>query len=236
MTKAKRMNMKKQILLTGGLAVLLLAGFQSPAAEGMTRLYARAGSQMTIEGTATAIHPHWLVRSPLIGGYLEVGPGFPTEPGQAVTPGKIEATADTFIMVRSLKSIEPDGTPYSEHMDAVMYEHLRADKDPRARITYHLTSLVLKEAAKSKDAPYMFEAKGNLVVAGVTNQITMPVNVLPLGGKKVKISGTTDVKMTDFKVQPPAPIGILLKTGDDVKLVFEWIVAPRNTPAASASK
>ncbi|MGH7973656.1 MAG: YceI family protein, partial [Limisphaerales bacterium] len=94
------------------------------------------------------------------------------------------------------------------------------------------------ESAKSKDAPYIFEAQGELAVAGTTNKITFPVEVLPLGDaeKRIKISGTTAVKMTDYKISPPAPLHILLKTGDEVKLVFEWIVAPRTPPTAAAAK
>ncbi len=228
--------MKKQLFLAAGAAFLFATGLRIQAAEEMTKFYARSGSKMRIEGTANMIHTHWAVESPLIGGSLEAGPGFPTEPGQPATPGKVEAKADAFIMVRSLKSVNEDGKPYSEDMDRVMYDHLKADKDPRARIVYHLTSLELKEAAKSKDAPYVFEAKGDLTVAGVTNQITMPVNVLPLGDKKLKISGTTSIKMTDFKIEPPAPkiaLG-MLKTGDDVKLIFDWMVAPRAASAAAS--
>ena len=52
---------------------------------------------MRIEGTANIIHPTWQIESPFIGGMIEVGPGFPTEPGQAATPGKIEATGKAFI-------------------------------------------------------------------------------------------------------------------------------------------
>jgi hypothetical protein len=60
---------------------------------------------MRIEGTANIIHPTWQIESPIIGGMLEVGPGFPIEPGQAATPGKIEANGKVFISVRSLKSV-----------------------------------------------------------------------------------------------------------------------------------
>ena len=70
----------------------------------------------------------------------------------------------------------------------------------------------------------------------MTNNITMPVNVLPLGDKKLKISGSTTVKMTDFKIEPPAPkiaLG-LIKTGDPVKIIFDWNVAQRAPPAAAA--
>src|SRR5258708_2936915 len=96
--------------------------------------------------------------------------------------------------------------------------------------------LTLKEHGKSKDDPYVFEAKGQLAVAGVTNDVTMPVKVLPLGDKKLKISGTTTLKMTDFKVEPPNPLGLGIKTGDEVKIIFDWMVTQRATPAASPAK
>jgi hypothetical protein len=66
----------------------------------------------------------------------------------------------------------------------------------------------------------------------------MPVNVLPLGEKKLKITGSITVKMTDFKIDPPAPtiLGGLVHTGDEVKLIFEWTVGPKVVPGAPAVK
>jgi len=225
--------MKTSKLLVCSVLISLAAGVAAQAAE-MTKYYAKSGSKMRMEGTSN-IHD-WQVEGTLIGGYFEVGPNFPTEPGQAATPGKVEAHAEPFIMVRSLKSLEKDGKPYSDKMDDVMYEKLKVAENPK--IQFHLQDFVLKEPAKSKDAPYICEAKGQLVVAGVTNQVTMPVNVLPLGEKKLKISGTTTVKMTDFKIDPPAPkiaMG-MIKTGDEVKIIFDWMVGQRAPAAAAAAK
>jgi len=213
-------------------ALLVLATVALPAAAQTTTLAARAGSKMRVEGTSN-IHD-WQVESPFIGGMMEVGPNFPLEPGQAVTPGKVEAKADVFIQVRSLKSVEKDGKPYSDKMDEIMWEHMKESE--HKRIVYHLTELTLKEAPKAKDAPYVFDAKGELGIAGVTNKLSMVVNVLPLGENKLKITGTTSFKMTEYKVDPPAPkiaLG-LIKTGDDVKLIFEWMLAPRRAAGATA--
>jgi hypothetical protein len=221
--------MNKRTFIAANAALLLLACLSAQAADQMTKYYARSGSKMRIEGTST-IHD-WQVEGTLIGGFLEVGPNFPGEPGQEVSPGKVEAHAEPFIMVRSLKSIEKDGKPYSDRMDEVMYEHLKAPQNPK--IAFHLTELTLKESPKSKDAPYVFEAKGQLAVAGVTNDVTMPIKVLPLGDKKLKVSGKTTLKMTDFKVEPPNPLGLGIKTGDPVTILFDWMVAQRNQPAAA---
>ena len=153
--------MKKRTFILGNIATLFLAALTVQAADQTTKFYAKSGSKMRIEGTST-IHD-WQVEGTLIGGYLEVGANFPVEPGQAATPGRVDGHAEPFIMVRSLKSIEKDGKPYSDKMDEVMYEHLKVQQNPK--ISFHLTDLTLKEAAKGKDEPYLFDAKGQLTVA-----------------------------------------------------------------------
>ena len=189
---------------------------------------ARSGSKIRIEGTSN-IHD-WQVESALIGGFVEAGPSFPVQPGQPVAPGKLDARVEVFIPVRSLASIEKDGRPYSTAMDDIMHEKLRMEQSPR--ILYHLTELSLKEAPKTPDAPCILDSKGELVVAGVTNSISMPVTLTRLADQKIKLSGAVSVKMTEFKIDPPAPkiaLG-LIKTGDEVKLSFDWVVA-RKKPA-----
>jgi len=225
------MIMKKQNLIAGQIALSLAFVCLGRAAEPMTRFDAKSGPDMKvrIEGTST-VHD-WQVEGKLISGSIEVGPGFPTEPGAAVTPGKVPVEVKVKIPVRALKSVEKDGSHYSDKMDEVMCDKLKSAANPY--IFFHSTDLEIKDAPKSKDLPYVCEAKGDLAVAGVTNSITMPVNVLPLGDKKLKISGTASVKMSDFKVEAPVLVG-LLSTGDAVKLNFEWPVVQK--AAATASK
>ena len=211
--------------------VFLLAAVTVHAAE-TTTLKTQPGSKIRIDGTANILHTHWAVQSSLIAGSIEVGPVFPTEPGKTVTPGKVDAKGECSVPVRSLKSIEDDGKPYSDAMDDVMYGKLKAQANPK--IIYRLMELTLKESAKDKDSPYVFDSKGEVAVAGVTNPVAFPVNVLPVTGNKIRISGNTALKMTDFKIQPPAPTIALgaIKTGDEVKISFEWILTP-NTAAAA---
>ncbi len=226
-----KMNMNTHWIRNAGALALLLA-FSAPlrSAE-MTRLDSQPGSKVRIEGTSS-IHD-WQTESKLIGGFMEVGPGFPTEPGQAVQPGKVDARVEVFIPVRSFKSVEKDGKPYSEKMDDRMYEAMMQPTAPR--VLYRLEELVLKEPAKDAKSAYLFEAKGDLIVAGTTNKVTMPIQVTPLGDKKLKITGNTGLKMTSFKIHPPSPplLGGIITTGDDVKIMFEWMVGQK--PAASAA-
>jgi hypothetical protein len=227
-----KMKIKARLLSDfGNIALLTLLAAPLCAAE-MTRLDTRAaGSRVRIEGTST-LHD-WQVEGNLIGGYMEVGPDFPLESGQAAKPGKVEAKVDVFIVVNNLRSVEKDGSHYSDKMDEVMHDKLNAKSNPR--ILYHLEELVLKEAPKSANAPYVFDSKGSLAVAGVTNQIAMPVNITPLGGKKLKVEGKLPTKMSNFKIEPEK-IGLgfaSFKTGDAITLSFTWMVAQKAPPAAA---
>ena len=223
--------MRIRTLIAAQTALLLLAAPLHRATAGTTAFTPTpgAGMKVRIEGTST-VHD-WQVEGKLIAGMLETGANFPTEPGQAVTVGKAEAKAAIRIPVTSLKSVEKDGSPYSDKMNEIMYGKLKSSSN--AFIIFLLTDLSVKEVAKDKDSPYVLDAKGDLIVAGVTNKVAFPINVLPLAEHKLKISGNTSLKMTDFKVEPPMLIGIL-STGDPVKISFEWPLKQRAAATAAA--
>jgi RNA polymerase sigma factor (sigma-70 family) len=199
------------------------------------RFAARSGSRVRIEGTSNI--RDWQVESPFIAGFLEVGPGFPLEPGQTLEPGPVQAQADVSIQVRTLKSVDKDGKPYSDKMDEIMYESLREQQNKRIR--YRSIEMTLKGATNFNDAlQYEFDSRGELELAGVTNEITMPVFVLPLDDGKLKISGRTSLKMTSFQIDPPAPktaLG-LIKTEDDVSIQFDWVVAAKKASSGLTQK
>jgi hypothetical protein len=214
--------MKKLALI---LVLGLVAG--SLSTEAATRRFnSKPGTlKVRVEGTSN-VHD-WQVEGKIIGGYVETGENFPTAPGQEVKPGKVDVKVEAFIPVRSLASVEKDGSPYSTAMDDIMYDKLKASQFQR--ITYSLDELVLKELPKAQGQPYVFEATGQVAVGGVTNKVTMPVQVAPEGTDALRIKGTAAMKMTDFKIDPPAPkiaLG-LIKTGDDVKVIFDWLVVEK---------
>ena len=99
-------------------AIIIATSFSNFAADQKTRYDATAGSKMRIEGTST-LHD-WQAVSPLIIGFLEVGPNFPTEPGKAATPGKVEVNGKAEVTVRSLRSVKKDGSYYEDKMDNKM--------------------------------------------------------------------------------------------------------------------
>jgi hypothetical protein len=204
--------------LVGTLLAVALAGGTAMGAEGWTRYNSKAGTANLIRLDGTSTVHDWAVESKIVGGYIEVGPGFPTKAADA-KPGKVEAKVEVFLPVRALKSMK-DGKPYSTAMDGIMYEKLLEATEKQIKFT--LTEMTLTEAP-SGDGPMKFDAKGSLTVAGVSKDIAMPVE-MTVEGDVLKFAGKVDVKMTDFKIEPPAPTIALgaIKTGDDVKISITW--------------
>jgi len=211
--------MKKFLIL-----VPLLVASLAIAAEPMTKYEAKPGSKVTLDGTSS-MH-NWTVESAIIGGSMELGFD-PANPKPGKMPAKVTAT----IPVRSLKS---KGKLDPKRMEEVMQETMKMQVAPR--IEYQLTELVLKEAPKTPADPLQFDSKGQLSMAGVTNEISMPIAMERLEGNKLKTKGAITLKMTSFGMKPPAPKLLLgmLSTGDDVKVSFEWVTqkADANTAAA----
>jgi len=174
--------------------------------------------KVKIDGTST-VHD-WTMQSKLVPGYLEFEQGFQLDP--ALKPGSVKAQGVVTMPVRQFHG-------NWEGMDKVMYETMKTP--PNTNIVYRLTELVLTKVPTTADGAYEFQTKGELAIAGVTNVISMPVRMERMEGNKIKTTGTTDLKMTAFGMKPPSPTFLPIKTGDDVKITFEWVVAP---PASGA--
>jgi hypothetical protein len=211
------MNLKRfSVRLVFCAAILVLA--ERLPAQGMTAFGAvPSGSRVKLDGTST-IHD-WTIEGALIGGSLELDSAFIADPSKA-KPGKISAKAQVIIPVRSLKSGK-------DSMDSVMQEAMKQTDFPR--IEYRLAELTLLETPKSAAGPYLFESKGDLTISGVTNQVAMRVSIQKLENNKLKTTGETAVKMTSFKITPPAPKIALgfISTGDEVKINFDWVTVQK---------
>jgi len=199
---------------------LLFAG--SAIAADMVKYEPRPGSKVKIDGDST-VHK-WTVESQILKGALELG----FDPQNPPAPGKVPAKVQVTVPVRSVRSGK-------KAMDDIMHETLKMDTAPN--IIYTLRELTLKEAPKSPTAPLLFDSKGELAVAGVTNQVAMPVTMERMEGNKLKTSGSVQLKMTSFGMKPPAPkvaLG-LISTSDDVLVTFEWLTEKGGSATASAA-
>ena len=201
------------------LTLLLVLTCLVAFAQNWTRYEAQPSSRVKIEGTST-VHD-WTVESQLIGGFMELDSSFPLDRSAAQIPDlKVVPKVQVNIPVRSIKSGKTA-------MDTVMHNAMKQKEHPK--IEYKLLELTPRKDQPAA-GPLAFDAKGELTVAGVKKTITMPVVIEPLDKTRVKVTGTANLKMTDFGIQPPAPklaLG-LISTGDDVKITFEWLTAQKS--------
>jgi polyisoprenoid-binding protein YceI len=213
--------MKKSLTLS-----LIIAGamFAVPllADDGMHYRGTPLDNKVRIDGSSN-IHD-WRMDGTLIGGTFDLPAGVTLDSTQADIGGlkgdKLEAHASVRIPVNSVQS----GT---DGMDSVMQQAMNAPTYPA--IIYKLDTLTFK-GPHTANTPFQFDARGELSLNGVTNQITMPVTIENADKGKLKIIGSVPLKMTAFKVPPPVKLGIFT-TVDDVKVSFEWLVGPQK-PAA----
>ncbi len=210
------MNMKtfSSQIRTAALGVALLFAAGALSAQNAVRYEAQPGSRIKIDGTST-IHD-WTVEGAIIGGYLELDSGFDFNNPK---PGKVNAKVMATVPARSLKNKNN-----YKGMDERMHDALKVKEYPK--MEYKLTELTLKEAPKAAGEPLRFDSKGELTVCGVTQTLSMPVTMEKKDGR-LKTSGDMNLKMTSFKIDPPAPkiaLG-LVSTGDDIKIHFEWLTS-----------
>jgi polyisoprenoid-binding protein YceI len=204
------------VIVAGAAALLLVA---SAAAQTIRYEAQPANCKLKMEGTST-IHD-WTVESTNVNGFIEADANFPES---AQDPAAAKPAVHVSIPVSTLKS-------YADAMDAVMQDHLNMDQYPL--IEYRLIELKPKSAAGAA-GPVQFDALGALTVSGTTVTNTMPVTIERVDKTKIKIVGSTPLKMTDFDVVPPAPriLGMpVIKTGDDIKISFEWLTEHKAEPA-----
>jgi len=189
-----------------------VASAETNANPGLIRYQGQpAGSTCKIEGTSN-IHD-WSMEGRLIVGYLEADAKFPES---ALTdPKAARPTVQVSIPVRSLKS------PHTT-MDTRMQKEM--DEPNHKQIQYRLIELKPKSPAGTTGA-VEFDATGILTIKGVSRTNTIPVTILK-ADSKIKVSGSMPAKMTDFGVTPPVTLG-LFTTGDDIKISFEWMTAPK---------
>lgn len=198
-----------RFLLNAAAALFIAATLQ---AEPVVYQAVPRGSVMKINGTST-IHD-WEVECQVIGGTMQLDSNFPLDPSQEAPKDlKVTPKVKVVIPVRQLKSGK-------SLMDTVMHNAMNAEQNPR--IEYALLEMTPK--GKS-DNGLKFGTKGTITCNGVTKTNEFDVVMQKVEANKIKVTGETKCKMTDFNIQPPAPKIALgaIKTADDVKLTFEWL-------------
>ncbi|HEX7807571.1 MAG TPA: YceI family protein, partial [Thermoanaerobaculia bacterium] len=159
------------------------------------------GSLIRIEGTST-LH-EWTMEGTTINGTIVA----PTIEQWRNDASNVAVT----IPVTSIKS---------EHakMDKLMAEALKANTNPT--INYQLTNAVLSQSTPA----LLLETRGKLTIAGVTRDVAMQVKGTREPAGAYVLTGQLPIRMSDYGIKPPTAMMGTIKTGNDVKVTFRWVV------------
>jgi len=159
-----------------------------------------ANSKLTVEGTSS-VHD-WSMNSTIFSGTVlfETEENIPT----GILDIKFSSKANKILSDNSI-------------MDSKTHKALKAETHPD--ITFVFKSV--KTYKNLKDT-FSGEITGILSIAGKSKNITLPFSgkVQPSG--VVNVKGIVQLKMTDFGVNPPTAMLGALKTGDDIKINYDF--------------
>jgi hypothetical protein len=104
-------------------------------------------------------------------------------------------------------------------MDKKTHEALKAEKFSNiifrminGKVFFHFLSMTENE--------FKGTATGFLSLAGQTKEIKVPFHGNLLENGQVKVEGKVDLKMSEFKVDPPTAMLGTLKTGDEISIIY----------------
>lgn len=205
--------MRNTLTILASLALAGIAGAQSPV-----QLTARSDSKLSVDGTSN-LHA-WSCKATSVEASLLVDPAY--------------AKSESTVLQQQIKRVDvkvPVANLKCGHgkMDDNMYKALKAQDAPQ--IHYILGSFeVVPGAARDE---FTLKTVGTLTVAGVNNTVKMDVSAHRLADGSLRAEGQLPILMTDYGIKPPTAIFGTLKTGNQVTVKFDLIVAPQSNAAAA---
>lgn len=102
-------------------------------------------------------------------------------------------------------------------MNNKIYDALKKDDHPT--ITFEMSSSELTET--TSDTGFMLNTSGTLTVAGTSNEISLPVEGTIQDDGTFKFTGSYEIDMNDYNVDPPSAMFGAVKSGEMVTINFE---------------
>jgi len=110
-------------------------------------------------------------------------------------------------------------------MNRDLHETLLSDTHPK--ISFEYTRTVELSYDENRDL-YQLEVIGNLTVAGHTKIIQFPMQAVVLENGTLKATGQTELRMTDYNVEPPRALLGMVRVDDLLSVHFELLVSLNN--------
>lgn len=199
-------KMKKIATKIIAVAIVMIAATTGAQAQTTYKLSADKDATIKVLGTSN-VHD-WVMST----GKMESQGDFKVDGGALHSLSSFSFSLD----VKSLKSEH-------ESMDKRTYKTINADQYPK--ITYKLISATVTPVQKGK---YLIKAKGDLTIAGATQAIIMDISAVVNADNTITCSGTENLKLTDYKIDPPSFMLGAMKVKNDLTVQFNLVYKTRN--------
>ncbi len=116
-------------------------------------------------------------------------------------------------------------------MEKKAAEALRADEYPTIRFRLD-DVLTLNNSSDTLKG----EVSGMLEIAGIAKTVNIAYELIPLENNEIKVTGSSELLMSDFGIDPPTALLGTIKTDDRVKVTFNTVWIPETTAALKTSE
>lgn len=107
-------------------------------------------------------------------------------------------------------------------MNRDLYDALHSNKHPHISFEYFSASSL--EYIDTEDR-YTMIVKGLLTVAGTSREIQFPMDASVSDDGTVRATGKTELKMTDYNVEPPTALLGLVRVDNELTVHFELVAS-----------
>lgn len=164
---------------------------------------------MTVSGTST-LHD-WTSEVNTVSGFVEVDE-------KLLTKGKVKK-GDEIVLVSIVVPVTSIISPRGATMDKKTYNALKSEEHPEIKF-----SLNDSKITASNGTEFQMEANGDLTIAGVTKNVTLPVEGKIIADDKMSFTGAYKLNMVEYNMEPPSAMFGQIETGEEVEIKFELIV------------
>lgn len=97
-------------------------------------------------------------------------------------------------------------------------------------IMFNLISSEIAEGEQNGDS-FTLNLRGNLNIAGFTREVAFPVTGTKVDDNSYRFEGSFGLNMTDYEVEPPSAMFGAIKSGEEVEVVFNILLASNQSQA-----
>lgn len=199
------MKINKQTFLTIAFALV----YTLSIAQTVKLNVSNEETTMTVTGTST-LHD-WTSEVNTVSGHVELGEKLLKK--SKVKSGDIIVAVNIVVPVKSI--ISPRGST----MDKKTYNALKSEEHPEIKFDLKDSKII----SVNGDV-FQVNAAGSLTIAGVTKEVSFPVDGKFLSADKMSFAGSYKLNMVEYNMEPPSAMYGTIETGEEVEIIFELIV------------